>query len=82
MAPAPPPTSSRSTRGPPRDRAAGDLPAPGRPDDGVSLAELIVAIMVFGVVLTVVTTTFISLDEGHGAGTRSSTPTPVSPRTA
>lgn len=30
-------------------------------DDGVSLAELIVAIMVFGIVLAVVSTTFVSL---------------------
>lgn len=32
-----------------------------RRDEGISLAELIVAIMVFGIVLAVVTTTFISL---------------------
>jgi prepilin-type N-terminal cleavage/methylation domain-containing protein len=32
-----------------------------RDDDGVSLAELIVAIMVFGIVVTIVSTTFVSL---------------------
>jgi prepilin-type N-terminal cleavage/methylation domain-containing protein len=32
-----------------------------RDDAGVSLAELLVAIMIFGIVLTVVTTTFVSL---------------------
>lgn len=33
----------------------------GRGDDGLSLAELIVSIMVFGLIVTIVTTTFISL---------------------
>ena len=37
------------------------LIARARRDEGVSLAELLVAIMVFGIVLTVVSTTFVSL---------------------
>ncbi|NQW87892.1 MULTISPECIES: type II secretion system protein [unclassified Frigoribacterium] len=37
------------------------LIARARRDDGISLAELLVAIMVFGIVLTVVSTTFVSL---------------------
>jgi len=40
-----------------RDRAVGAR----RQDVGLSLAELLVAIMVFGIIVTIVTTTFISL---------------------